>query len=25
MHSLPGEEAQVDFFQGPPTLDGKGR
>lgn len=23
MHSLPGEEAQVDFFQGPPTLDGK--
>jgi len=22
MHSLPGEEAQVDFFQGPPTLDG---
>lgn len=21
MHSLPGEEAQVDFFQGPPTLD----
>ncbi len=23
MHSLPGEEAQVDFFQGPPTLDGR--
>lgn len=23
MHSLPGEEAQVDFFQGPPTLFGK--
>ena len=23
MHSLPGEEGQVDFFQGPPTLDGK--
>jgi transposase len=23
MHSLPGEEAQVDFFQGPPTLDAK--
>jgi hypothetical protein len=23
MHSLPGEEAQVDYFQGPPTLDGK--
>jgi hypothetical protein len=23
MHSLPGEEAQVDFFQGPPTLDGQ--
>lgn len=21
MHSLPGEEAQVDFFQGPPTFD----
>jgi transposase len=21
MHSLPGEEVQVDFFQGPPTLD----
>jgi transposase len=21
MHSAPGEEAQVDFFQGPPTLD----
>jgi len=23
MTSLPGEEAQVDFFQGPPTLDGR--
>jgi hypothetical protein len=23
MHSLPGEEAQVDFFQGPATLDGR--
>ena len=23
MHSLPGEEGQVDFFQGVPTLDGK--
>lgn len=23
MHSLPGEEAQVDFFQGPPTLDAR--
>jgi hypothetical protein len=23
MHSLPGEEAQVDLFQGPPTLDGR--
>ncbi|MEN6525498.1 MAG: IS21 family transposase [Candidatus Polarisedimenticolia bacterium] len=23
MHSPPGEEAQVDFFQGPPTLDGE--
>jgi hypothetical protein len=23
MHSLPGEEAQVDFFHSPPTLDGK--
>jgi Integrase core domain len=23
MHSLPAEEAQVDFFQGPPTLDGR--
>jgi len=22
MHTLPGEEAQVDFFQGAPTLDG---
>jgi transposase len=23
MHSLPGEEAQVDFFRGAPTLDGR--
>ncbi len=25
MHTIPGEEAQVDFFQGAPTLDGAGQ
>lgn len=25
MHSAPGEEAQVDFFQGPPTLNAQGQ
>jgi transposase len=25
MHTVPGEEAQVDFFQGAPTLDGAGQ